>query len=98
MRMFQQAMTLGQPGRPELKPFPPMRKRFTIDQALESMTVNAAWQLRMEDKIGSIEVGKYADLAVFNKSLRKIEAENLVEQVEVLGTILNGEFTHRKGI
>ena len=96
--LMQQAMTLTQPGRPETKPFPPMRSKWTIDKALESMTTTAAWQLRMEDKIGSIEVGKYADLAIFNKSLREIEAENLVKEARVVGTILNGEFTHRKGM
>ena len=91
--LFQQAMTLQQPGRPELRPFPPMRQRFTIDNALESMTVTAAWQLGMEDKIGSIEVGKYADFAIFNKSLREILPHNLVDESRVLATILNGEFT-----
>lgn len=91
--LFQQAMTLQQPERPELRPFPPMRQRFTIDKALESMTVTGAWQLGMEDKIGSIEVGKYADFAIFNKSLREILPHNLVEQARVLATILNGEFT-----
>ena len=91
--LFQQAMTLQQPGRPELRPFPPMRKRLTLDHALEAMTVTAAWQLGMEDKIGSIEVGKYADFAIFNKSLREILPHRLVDESRVLATILNGEFT-----
>jgi predicted amidohydrolase YtcJ len=28
------------------------------------MEVEAAWQLHMEDKIGSLHVGKYADIVV----------------------------------
>ncbi|GGZ71814.1 amidohydrolase [Algibacter mikhailovii] len=96
--LFQQAMTLEQPGRPELGAFPQNRKPYTIDDALKSMTVNAAWQLQMEDKIGSIEVGKYADFAVFNKSLRDIKPENLVEEAKCVGTMLYGEYTHNDGM
>ncbi|MGI9367882.1 MAG: amidohydrolase family protein, partial [Ruegeria sp.] len=89
--LFQQAMTLQQPGRPDLRPFPPMRKRLTIDQALKSMTLTAATQMGMEDRIGSIEVGKYADLAVFNRNLHEVPPEDLVDTVRVLMTYLNGE-------
>ncbi|MFW6125344.1 MAG: amidohydrolase family protein, partial [Pirellulales bacterium] len=36
------------------------------DQALATITINPARQLGLEDRIGSIEVGKDADLAIFN--------------------------------
>ena len=41
---------------------------MTVGQAIRAMTIDAAWQLRMEDKIGSLEVGKYADLVVLEKN------------------------------
>ncbi len=36
------------------------------NQALRLITINPAMQMRMEDRIGSLEVGKDGDLAVFN--------------------------------
>ena len=40
--------------------------RLTEQQALATITINAAEQLGLEDRLGSIEVGKDADLAIFN--------------------------------
>ncbi|MCK4778956.1 MAG: amidohydrolase family protein [Candidatus Lokiarchaeota archaeon] len=40
--------------------------RMTIAEALQAATINAARAIRMEDKIGSIEEGKFADLVVVN--------------------------------
>ena len=37
------------------------------DQALALVTINPAKQLRIEDRVGSIEVGKDADLVIYNK-------------------------------
>lgn len=37
-------------------------------EALRSMTIDAAWQLGMEDQIGSIEVGKQADFVVLSNN------------------------------
>lgn len=38
----------------------------TEEQALQMITLNAAWQLGIDNRVGSIEVGKDADLAIFN--------------------------------
>ncbi len=43
-----------------------MQLRMTPAEAIAAATINAAYSLRRHDRIGSIEVGKYADLAVFN--------------------------------
>jgi imidazolonepropionase len=42
--------------------------RMTPAEAIAGATINAAYSLRRADRIGSIEVGKYADLAVFDVS------------------------------
>jgi imidazolonepropionase len=39
--------------------------RMTPAEAIAAATINAAYSLGRADRIGSIEVGKYADLAVF---------------------------------
>ena len=35
-------------------------------EALKLITINAAWMLGVEDRVGSLEVGKDADIAIFN--------------------------------
>lgn len=40
--------------------------RMTPAEAIASATINAAYSLRRHDRIGSLEVGKYADLAAFD--------------------------------
>jgi imidazolonepropionase len=40
--------------------------RMTPAEAIAAATINAAYSLRRHDHIGSIEVGKYADLAIFD--------------------------------
>jgi hypothetical protein len=49
----------------------------TPHTALSFYTIPAAKHCFMEDKIGSIEVGKYADLAVWNFNPLEVEAEHL---------------------
>ena len=39
---------------------------LTPAEAIAASTINAAYSLRRDDRIGSLEVGKYADLAAFN--------------------------------
>jgi imidazolonepropionase len=40
--------------------------RMAPTEALAAATINAAYSLGRHDRIGSIEVGKFADLAVFD--------------------------------
>jgi imidazolonepropionase-like amidohydrolase len=40
--------------------------RLSEDQALALITINPAKQLRIDDRVGSIEVGKDADIAIFD--------------------------------
>lgn len=40
--------------------------RMTPAEAIAAATINAAYSLRRHDRIGSLEVGKFADLAVFD--------------------------------
>ncbi|MGD8606442.1 MAG: amidohydrolase [Myxococcales bacterium] len=41
-------------------------ERISAEQSLRTMTSEAAWQLRMEDEVGSIEPGKKADLVILS--------------------------------
>ena len=43
-----------------------LNMRMTIEETINAVTINAAAALRMNDKIGSIEIGKKADFSIFD--------------------------------
>jgi len=51
----------------------------TAEEALSFYTMPAAMHCFMEDRVGSIEVGKYADLAVWNFNPLDVEPERLLD-------------------
>jgi len=63
---------------------------ISVEQGLKALTINAAWQIKMEEKIGSIKVGKYADFVVVDKNPLLIAKEEL-RNIKVLQTIVNGQ-------
>ncbi len=91
------AMTLQDPDNPDSKPFPTVRKPADLETALKAVTIFPAQQQNMADKIGTITVGKYADIAVLDKDITKVAPRDIGE-IKVRGTLLNGEFTHREGL
>ncbi len=69
----------------------------TIDEALKAYTINAAWQLKREKELGSLEVGKLADLVVLSANPKLVHPEKLHNTIQVLETYVGGErFNHRK--
>jgi len=58
--------------------------------ALRAITMNSAYQLRMEDRIGSIEVGKFADLIVLDKNFMQVPEAELARN-KVLMTMVGGK-------
>jgi len=72
-------------------------QHLTRAEALRLFTRNNAWFLRMEDKIGSIEPGKLADLAVLDRDYFAVpDAE--IKKVRSVLTIVNGAIVHNAGI
>lgn len=70
----------------------PSNEKISLDQALKAYTIDAAYILGLENKIGSLEVGKAADLVVLEKDLHKI-AINEISTTKVLMTMMNGKIT-----
>lgn len=64
-------------------------EKVTLTQALKAMTINAAWQINMENKIGSLEKGKYADFIILDKNPYKTPINEL-ENIKCLQTYING--------
>ncbi len=66
-----------------------------VRTALKSRTIWAARQMFLETKIGSIEVGKYADLAVWDENLYGTPTSDL-ENLECQMTIFDGEIVFQR--
>jgi predicted amidohydrolase YtcJ len=64
-------------------------QRITVEQAIRAQTLDAAWQLFSDDVIGSLEVGKYADLVVLAADPRAVPPESIAD-LEVRATYLAG--------
>ncbi|SAK62719.1 amidohydrolase [Caballeronia glebae] len=64
-------------------------ERLSVPVALNAITLGAARTIGMDDVIGSIEVGKFADFAVLDEDPNEVPAERL-GQLRVWGTILGG--------
>ena len=64
-----------------------------VHTALKAVTIWAARQMFMEKKIGSIEVGKYADLAVWDRDPYSVPTADLKE-MKCLMTVFNGKVVY----
>lgn len=62
-------------------------------EMLQCYTVNGAYEMKMEDLVGSIAVGKKADLAVLEHSILDCDAKEIA-QTKVCCTIMNGKIVY----
>lgn len=63
---------------------------ISVEEALKTYTLNAAYAAFEEDVKGSIEVGKLADLVILNKNPMEIPKEE-IKEIKVLETIIRGK-------
>ncbi len=68
----------------------------TREDALRAYTIGSAWFSFDENKRGSIEPGKLADLAVLSKDYMTVPLDQL-ESVESLLTMVGGKIVHASG-
>jgi predicted amidohydrolase YtcJ len=52
-------------------------QELTLEEAVKAYTINAAYTMRQEDKVGSIEVGKEAVLIILDKNIFEIPATQI---------------------
>ncbi|MEN3278225.1 MAG: hypothetical protein V7631_4015 [Massilia sp.] len=62
--------------------------------ALRAITMNAAYTLRQEAVLGSLEVGKLADLIVLDRNVLRIPGEEIAK-VRVLQTVVGGRIVYQ---
>jgi predicted amidohydrolase YtcJ len=68
-------------------------QQITRQEVLRLYTGSNGWFLREEDRIGTIEVGKFADLAVLNQDYFTVRDEDLKKTRAVM-TVVAGRIVH----
>lgn len=69
------------------------RQRLTIDEAIEAYTLGGAYAGFDEDRLGTVEPGKLADLVVLERS--PWEHPEAIDEIDVWRTLVDGEFVFR---
>ena len=69
-------------------------QKMTRIEAMKSYTINAAYGAFEEKLKGSIEIGKYADFAVFSQNLITVPDDKILE-TKILYTIVNGNIEYQ---
>lgn len=70
-------------------------ERVDLATMIEAYTINGAYTMKLEDKQGSIEVGKRADLVVLNRNLFEIDAYE-ISDAYVTMTIFDGQTLYQR--
>jgi predicted amidohydrolase YtcJ len=71
-----------------------MSEAIDVHTALKSYTAWGARQMFLEKKIGSLELGKRADIVVWDRDLYSIPADQ-IKEMKCLMTLLDGEIVYR---
>ena len=80
-------------GTPEGGWFP--EQRISAEEAIKAYTINNAYAVFEDDIRGSLEVGKLADITIFDRNLISIPEEEILE-AEILYTIIDGRIVFEK--
>jgi len=65
------------------------RQCISVEEAIQAYTINAAYALRLENEIGSIEVGKKADLVILRKNILSCPSHEIHEATPEV-VVVNG--------
>lgn len=81
-------------GKPDAPVLAPADQRLTVAEAVHANTVGAAYQIRLDQKVGSVEVGKQADLIVLDTNIFEIDPHD-IHRATITMTMMNGQVRHQ---
>lgn len=85
--------TRQEPGDPTAPIQPRQTERLSVERLVRGFTIDAAYQMHMDDEIGSLEVGKKADLIVLDQDIFEIDAHE-IHKTQVLLTMMDGDIVY----
>nr|WP_067291784.1 amidohydrolase [Marinobacterium profundum] len=65
-------------------------EKVSVAEALDMITLGAAYTLRLDHLVGSLEIGKFADMAVLGQDPYEVDPARL-RDIPVLATLLGGQ-------
>lgn len=71
------------------------QERITLEQAIAAATLNAAYVNHLDDRTGSIEPGKLADIAILDTNLFEVEP-SAISDAKVVTTLFGGEVVYQR--
>jgi predicted amidohydrolase YtcJ len=74
----------------------PADQRLTREEALRAATVDCAWNLAQERRLGSIEPGKHADLIVLSEDYFRVPVDR-IRTIRSLLTVVGGRVVYADG-
>lgn len=92
-----QAVTRQSLDKPDMPILGGEEARLTVAEAVRANTYGAAYGIGVEDKIGSLEVGKLADLIVLDTNIFEVDPHD-IHKAKVLYTLMDGVVRHRDGM
>ena len=69
-------------------------ERISPMQALRAVTIDAAYSMFLDEELGSLEVGKFADLAILSAS--PLDDPSAIDRLNVVETIRGGESIYKR--
>ncbi|WP_255822170.1 amidohydrolase [Halobacillus shinanisalinarum] len=67
---------------------------LTVEEMLQSFTKNVAYQLFREDDLGSLKVGKKADMVILDQDITKSDPKD-ISDTQVVYTIVDGKVVYK---
>jgi predicted amidohydrolase YtcJ len=72
---------------------PPRSERLRLDSLIDGYTRDAAFQFGRADQLGSIEVGKRADLVVLDRNLFEVDRYE-IHEARPVAVVMDGQIVH----
>ena len=69
-------------------------QKISVLEALKLYTINAAYQQFDENKLGSIEEGKLADMVILRENILDIESDK-IKDIKIEMTVIDGKIVYR---
>ena len=85
-------ITRKPPGIKTAPTTPPADETLSLESMIRGYTLDAAWQIRLQKEVGSIETGKKADLIILEKNLFDLDPSE-IHKNKVMMTMMNGNVT-----